>query len=422
MLGLDAAFLLVEAKRINPRFRLDVPSRARKLRLDGLHLLGQKKVKPLVEQVQAYASSLGAQFAILTNGSQVVIFKPYLPGRFTSHNHCRRRRGSSKEPGPGRVWAFGQNQRRPSAQRTQTDRPADAGAGSARAAQAPLSHHHKFPPRSADQSQPAGAALFCDTAQYRVGHRYDLSLDPARLAGQSRIGGAVLLSLSKRDPNRAAKIAASALTGNFFVSQEAEKVLIRMAAVAPKGVMLALGETMLDEKLGLHFFLGVHRGLIAALPIEVVEDWLENAGVEGARRVARHLPEPFIGSDDVPTVPALTEFVFTKFEEDDRTFQEFYAGMHTHKSYAGDIASQVENEGLVAKRFLNSHIRRIKEWARLEVQGSAKEAEMWRRLEEEKNQVTQSRGPAPREVDHHPRRCQYDTSVLGVYHRFGFNF
>ena len=81
VLGLDAAFLLIEAKRTNPRFHLDAPSHPRKLRLDGPHLLGQKKVKPLIEQVQSYASSLGAQFAILTNGSQLVIFKPYLPGR-----------------------------------------------------------------------------------------------------------------------------------------------------------------------------------------------------------------------------------------------------------------------------------------------------------------------------------------------------
>jgi hypothetical protein len=81
VLGADVAFLLVEAKRTNPRFHIDAPTRPRKVRLDGPHLLGQKKVKPLIEQVQAYASSQGAQFAILTNGSQLVIFKPYLPGR-----------------------------------------------------------------------------------------------------------------------------------------------------------------------------------------------------------------------------------------------------------------------------------------------------------------------------------------------------
>jgi hypothetical protein len=74
----------------------------------------------------------------------------------------------------------------------------------------------------------------------------------------------------KARPARAARIASLALTGNFFISQEAEKVLVRIAAFAPTDVMLALGETMLDEKLGVHFFLGVHRGLIAALPTEVI--------------------------------------------------------------------------------------------------------------------------------------------------------
>jgi hypothetical protein len=195
----------------------------------------------------------------------------------------------------------------------------------------------------------------------------------------------VLEALSKHDPTRAARIASLALTGNFFISQEAEKVLVRTAAFAPTDVMLALGETMLDEKLGVHFFLGVHRGLIAALPTEVIKHWLESAGVEGARRIARHLPEPFIDSKGVATVPSLTEFVLTKFDQGERTFDEFYAGMHSHKSYEGNIAAQVENEGMIAKRFLNSHIRRIKEWARLEIQASAKEAEMWRRLEEEQN-------------------------------------
>jgi len=81
VLGSDITYLLVEAKRTNPRFRLEAPSKSRRLRVDGPHLLGQKKIKPFVQQAQNYASSLGAQFAILTNGSQFIIFKPYLPGR-----------------------------------------------------------------------------------------------------------------------------------------------------------------------------------------------------------------------------------------------------------------------------------------------------------------------------------------------------
>jgi len=79
--GADTSYLLVEAKRTKPRFKLDCPSRARRLRLDGPHLLRQKKLKAPLEQVQRYAADLGSQVAVLTNGTQWVLFRPYIPGR-----------------------------------------------------------------------------------------------------------------------------------------------------------------------------------------------------------------------------------------------------------------------------------------------------------------------------------------------------
>jgi predicted type IV restriction endonuclease len=81
LLGSDAAYVLIEAKRTNPRFRLEAPSKPRKLQLEGPHLLGQKKMRAPLEQAQRYASDLGAQFALLANGSQIILFRPYLPGR-----------------------------------------------------------------------------------------------------------------------------------------------------------------------------------------------------------------------------------------------------------------------------------------------------------------------------------------------------
>jgi hypothetical protein len=44
-------------------------------------LLGQKSLKPILEQARNYATDLGAQFALATNGSQIILFKPYLPGK-----------------------------------------------------------------------------------------------------------------------------------------------------------------------------------------------------------------------------------------------------------------------------------------------------------------------------------------------------
>jgi hypothetical protein len=59
--GLDAALLSVEAKRTNPRFHPEAPSRPRKLRLDRPHLLAQKRSSPWSKQVQGFASSLAGR-------------------------------------------------------------------------------------------------------------------------------------------------------------------------------------------------------------------------------------------------------------------------------------------------------------------------------------------------------------------------
>ena len=81
VLGLDAAYLLVEAKRTKPRFQLQVQSKARVLKLSGPHLLSNKIMVAPLEQAQRYAANLGAQVTVLTNGDQFIIFRPYLPGR-----------------------------------------------------------------------------------------------------------------------------------------------------------------------------------------------------------------------------------------------------------------------------------------------------------------------------------------------------
>jgi hypothetical protein len=81
VLGSDYSYLLIEAKRAKPRFQLSAPSKPRRLILSGPHLLGNRKIKPFIEQAQGYASDMGVQFCLVANGPQVIIFRPYLPGR-----------------------------------------------------------------------------------------------------------------------------------------------------------------------------------------------------------------------------------------------------------------------------------------------------------------------------------------------------
>jgi len=130
--------------------------------------------------------------------------------------------------------------------------------------------------------------------------------------------------------------------------------------------MQALGEVMLEEKTGWRFYIHSFKPLISSLPTEVVKHWVSGAGVEGARRLARHLPAPYLESGGRPVVPALTAWMFAEFDSEDRVFQEFSAGVHSFQVYSGDIAAQHEAEAAVARAFRDHPLRRIRQWAEIE--------------------------------------------------------
>jgi len=86
--GLDFKWFHVEAKRTLPRFELHVSSSVRRLTLTGPHMLGNKRMKPLLEQTAKYSLDLGTEFAILTNGSQFIVFQSLVGGRSWKHGHA----------------------------------------------------------------------------------------------------------------------------------------------------------------------------------------------------------------------------------------------------------------------------------------------------------------------------------------------
>lgn len=203
-------------------------------------------------------------------------------------------------------------------------------------------------------------------------------------AGESHDWMELLKVLSREDVARAARLASRALLSEDpQQTEDAEQALVHFASSDPRAVMTAVGQVMLEEQRAWRFFVAVYRKLFSALPVENVAAWLHNAGVEGARRIARHLPTPYVDSEGRAVVPSLTEHVLSEFEGDDRTFREFCAGTHSGKWYGGDIAAQHEAEARVAEQFLNHRLRRIRQWADIEVRQSRKDAEQARREEEE---------------------------------------
>lgn len=79
--GAEYPWFHVEAKRVSPRFSIEAPSHARILKLNGPHLLGNRDLRPYLEQAARYSPELGTEFSVLTNGAQLVVFRTRLRGR-----------------------------------------------------------------------------------------------------------------------------------------------------------------------------------------------------------------------------------------------------------------------------------------------------------------------------------------------------
>jgi len=203
-------------------------------------------------------------------------------------------------------------------------------------------------------------------------------------AGNSYLWAHTVTALAQRDVGQASQFAARGLVGeDWGQRRQCQQLLISLGQKHPEAVIKALGEVALDEKHGWHFHFDTYRDLVTSLPVENVISWIEEHGVEGARVLARHLPTPYVDSEGQAVVPPLTEFLLKRFEDDDRTFREFCAGVHSLQMYSGDIAAQHEKEAEIARRFLNHDLPRVREWAELEIRESLAQAKWWRQEHEE---------------------------------------
>ena len=171
---------------------------------------------------------------------------------------------------------------------------------------------------------------------------------------------------------------------SFEMRDEAINLLANWASDYPNEVMTGVGSVMLDPSTGVYFFISKFP-IFTALPLKVVIGWLETVGAKGARKIARHLPRPYLNADGEPMVPELTAWVLAHFESDDRTFVEFCAGVHSNQMYMGNIAGTHEAEARDARKFFNHQLRRIREWAQIEYSSASQNAQRHREWEDEMN-------------------------------------
>jgi hypothetical protein len=190
--------------------------------------------------------------------------------------------------------------------------------------------------------------------------------------------GKILEAVGATEPKSSIHLACKALVSKeYALSDEASKLLTQMAPAFPDMVMSEIGSVMLDANLGIRFFLSKFS-FFNALPFETVTAWLLRVGSAGAERIARHLPAPRIDGAGNPVVPDLTRWVLATFENDDRVFAEFCAGVHSFQTYLGDAALVHESEAEVARKFLTYPLRRIREWAQVEHESALREARLHR--------------------------------------------
>jgi len=196
--------------------------------------------------------------------------------------------------------------------------------------------------------------------------------------------GEALAEFADRTPARAARIAALAIAGDDYHKRErGVSILAKLAQSQPGVAMAELGPRILDPESGWKWLVGSYKQIFAAFPVAVVMQWLENVGVDGARRIARHLPSPLTTKDGKPVVPELTEQVLAKYGEDRAVFGEFCAGRHAFEGSWGDPADIDEAQARAAEPFLNHPVPAIRRWAEHEVASKRSSAALWRKETED---------------------------------------
>ncbi len=209
-----------------------------------------------------------------------------------------------------------------------------------------------------------------------------LELTPQEAGREAHAWNELVGELAKHDPGEAIRFASKVLSSRELnLAEAASSRLQQLSASHPREVMQGFGDALLAPDTGIYLGLRSLRHLVLALPVDVVRAWLEQKGDAAAIAIARHLPEPVL-TDGVPVVPDLTTFVLDRFEQNERVYREFCAGIST-RDYSGDIARQIEREAEEARPFLSHQLLRIREWAQYQISHSKQQAAYWRALDEE---------------------------------------
>ena len=192
----------------------------------------------------------------------------------------------------------------------------------------------------------------------------------------------LLKTVSKFRLTSAIEIAIAALTKEHFWDKNVVGFLAEQAKSTPELILEHFGNAALNNDNRLYFHFREYAPILESIPCELSIAWIKDNGVQAAIALARHLPKPIV-LNSKPHVPELTAFVLTEFENNDRVFREFCAGVGT--SFVLEPVSEkiYLQKAEKAKLFLTSDIKRIREWAEGEIKSNLRSAEFEKQSEEE---------------------------------------
>ena len=188
-------------------------------------------------------------------------------------------------------------------------------------------------------------------------------------------------------PEQAAELLVrSMMVGPRYSLEPRDKSLEILSALAkehPSPVMEAIGRAILDPERRVFFRVVVYRGLFEAIGLPTIREWIRTHGRDTGVWFARHLPSPSLDPDGTPVLPPLTEWFLTEYEASDELFAEFCAGRHSFEvGYRPANAQTAEIEKSISP-FLSHSLRRVREWAKYELELNRRHVEYDRRRDDE---------------------------------------
>jgi hypothetical protein len=175
--------------------------------------------------------------------------------------------------------------------------------------------------------------------------------------------------LAKYDALRAANLLGQALMSESLDFEiHAQEQLAGLAAENSHAVMEGFGSVLLYHPHRWRLQIGVRvlRDLVIRISPQVVLGWVRKHGLDAARAIARHLPRPFLDDEGHPIVPEVLDVILREYD-DDEVLNNFSAGVHSGEFWWGDRSEQFRREAEDARQFLKHPNRRIRQWARLEI-------------------------------------------------------